>query len=53
MEIFTAVLGFAMIYAWAHSVVIIAKKIQDVSTYETVVMVVGAIGVVLYIIGTV
>lgn len=46
------ILGFVMIYAWIHSVVIVSKKITNVSTYETVVLITGATGFLLYVIGT-
>lgn len=53
MELFTAIVGLVMIYAWVHSIVIIAKKIQDITSYETVVLIAGATGVGLYILGTI
>lgn len=46
------ILGFVMMYAWVHSVVVITKKVKDVSTYETVVLITGATGFLLYVIGT-
>lgn len=46
------ILGFMMIYAWIHSIVIVSKKITNVSTYEVVVMIVGAAGFMLYVMGT-
>lgn len=53
MELFTAILGLTMVYAWVHSIVIIVKKIENVTSYETVVLITGATGVGLYILGTI
>lgn len=46
------ILGFMMFYTWIHSVVIITKKVKGVSTYETAVLIIGASGFLLYLIGT-
>lgn len=47
------ILGLIMVYAWTHSVVIIVKKLKEATGYETGVLVVAAVGFVLYVIGTV
>lgn len=46
------VLGFVMIASWVYSVVIIAKKTEGLTPFETTVLVVGIVGFTLYIIGT-
>lgn len=46
------IIGFVMIYAWIHSIVIVSKKISGASTYEVVVMIAGATGFMLYVMGT-
>lgn len=53
MEIFTTILGLVMIYTWVHSIVIVAKKTQNITSYETVVLIAGVTGIALYIIGTI
>lgn len=47
------ILGLVMIYAWVHSIIIISTKVQGVDTYEKAVLIAGAVGIALYIIGTV
>jgi hypothetical protein len=47
------ILGLIMLYAWVHSIVIIVKKLKEPTGYETAVLIAGAVGFVLYIIGTV
>jgi hypothetical protein len=37
MELFTAVFGLAMIYAFIHAIVICFKKLQGLTKYEEVV----------------
>jgi len=45
-------LGLVMIYVWAHSVVIVVKKVHRPTTYETTVMILGLVSFLLYIVGT-
>jgi hypothetical protein len=46
-------IGFIMIYTWVHGVIIIVKKLKEPTAYETAVMILGVVGFLLYIIGTV
>lgn len=48
-----AIIGLILIYAWVHAIVIITTKVQGTNTYEKAVLIAGAVGFVLYIIGTV
>ena len=47
------ILGFAMIYAWIHGVVIIFKKITGLTDYEKVVLWFGFVFTTLFIIGSI
>lgn len=53
MEIFTMIIGGIMIYAWVHSVVVIFKKIENLTTYEQVLLWVGLVAGLLFIIGSI
>lgn len=46
-------LGFIMLYAWIHATAIIAKKVQDTTSYEDVVLLFAVAAFVLYVIGTI
>jgi len=46
------ILGLAMFYSWIHSIVIVAKKITGLNTYEKIVLWFGVITIGFYIIGT-
>lgn len=46
-------LGLGMMYAWVHSLVIVVKKIQETTPYEAGVLIAGATGFILYVIGTI
>ena len=52
MEIIETVLGLAMMYAWVHSAVIIFKKTKNTTGYEQGILIVGFIGLVLTLIGS-
>lgn len=52
MEILYFILGAVMIYTWIHSIVLIVKKTNGLSTYELVVMFVALASAILYILGT-
>jgi len=45
-------LGIAMIYAWIHSVIVISKKVTDLTQYEKVLLIVSLVLSVFYVIGT-
>lgn len=45
-------MGLIMIYSWIHAIVIIARKVKDTTQYENAVMIVGAVGMVLFVIGS-
>lgn len=47
-----SLIGLAMLYVWVHSIVIVVKKLKEPTGYETGVLIAGAIGVVLFIMGT-
>lgn len=51
-DLFYTILGFVMIYTWVHSVVIIAKKVKDLTSYEGTVMIFALVGFILMVIGT-
>lgn len=46
-------LGLVIMYTWVHGTVIVAKKIENTSTYENTVMIMGIVGFALYFIGTI
>lgn len=52
MEVFYAILGLVMFYAWIHGIIIVGKKVKDTTQYENVVLIVCVITMVLYVIGT-
>lgn len=45
------ILGLAMIYAWVHSIVIVSTKVENTTTYEKIVMLIGVTAFVLVVIG--
>lgn len=45
-------IGFMMMYIWAHGIVIVASKTKDTTTYEKTLLVAGVALFVLYLIGT-
>lgn len=53
MEAILVILGLAMIYSWIHGAIIVGKKIKGTTQYENVVLIFGAIGFLLYVIGTI
>lgn len=53
MEIFTTILGLAMIYSWTHTAYIMFKKLNKTTGYEQAVIIFAAIGFILYVMGTV
>jgi len=44
-------LGLAMFYVWIHGVVVIFKKIDNLTSYEKFVLIAGLVALVLLIIG--
>lgn len=46
-----AILGLAMLYAIIHGMVIVGKKISGLTSYEKVVLIVGAVSIGLLLIG--
>lgn len=46
------IVGLAMIYAWIHGAVIVGKKTENLTQYEGGVLIAAAVGVVLYVLGT-
>ena len=48
-----AIIGLVLIYAWVHAMIVVTTKIQNTNTYENVVLIVAAVGFVLYVIGTI
>ena len=52
MEVFTVILGLAMLYSWGHLVYLNVMKLKDLTDYQTAVTVFAWFTLVLYIIGT-
>lgn len=48
----TTLLGLAILYAWIHAGIIIGKKVQATTQYETAVLIFALVGFILYVIGT-
>jgi len=46
------VLGLVMFYSWIHGTIIISHNIKKISNYKKTVLVVGLVGFVLYVVGT-
>lgn len=53
MEALYLVLGLVLIYSWVHGAIIVGKKVKGTTSYENVVLIVGLVGFVLYVIGTI
>lgn len=52
MEAFYTILGLAMFYLWIHAVVIVAKKVSNLTGYEKFVLIAGIAFAGLYLLGT-
>lgn len=48
-----AILGLGMIYSWIHGSIIVGRKTKDLTQYERVLLIVAAIGMYLYVLGTI
>ncbi len=46
------ILGIIVIYLWVHSIIIVTKKVEGQTAYQTGVLIAGATFVVLYVLGT-
>jgi len=46
------ILGLVMIYSWVHGAIIVGKKITGATQYENVVLIVGIVGFVAFVIGS-
>lgn len=42
-----------MIYVWVHGAIIVGKKVQGITQYENVVLIVGAVAFVIFIYGAI
>jgi len=51
MKLIIALFGLSMFYAWIHGIVIVFKKIEDLTQYEKVVLWFGFITFVLFVLG--
>lgn len=51
MEALYIILGLGVLYTWIHGVVIVVKKIKDLTEYEGVILWVALAGFVLTLIG--
>lgn len=47
------IIGLVMIYAWIHSIVIIVTKTKDTTQYEKGIMLAGAVGFLLFFLGSI
>lgn len=48
-----SIIGLVIIYAWVHSLIITYSKTKDCTPYERTVLIVGAVGFTLFVIGTI
>lgn len=46
------ILGLAMLYAWIHGVIIVAKKTTGTTTYENSVLIAALVAFILYLAGS-